>query len=284
MGGTVYNVAVFVVIAIAIYYFYKWLSGNSSNENTESIIYNPPYAGMVANASNPNVYTLSTNPDLPSIYGGGELSISTWIYVSKWTNTVNHNKRFLTLSNDSTGAILVLYLGQNTPKLGVRVSTSDLTLNSTELNKIVGVSVNAAGASSSSAPIGIYGDASTEKCDIESLDLQRWVNITVVLDGKVADVYIDGKMSRSCVLSGPFKATEGNPATRVTLGGNYGFNGLIGQTRLANFAYSPDNIYAIYQNGPNDTSIFTKIKGYFDPKQYSFSLTVNGQNIASASS
>jgi hypothetical protein len=68
----------------------------------------------------------------------------------------------------------------------------------------------------------------------------------------------------------------------VIVGGPYGFGGLIGTTKVANFAYSPDRVYQIYQSGPNDTSIWTKIKSYFDPSQFSFSVKVNNQNLGSA--
>jgi hypothetical protein len=51
----------------------------------------------------------------------------------------------------------------------------------------------------------------------------------------------------------------------------------------ANFAYGPDAVYRMYSSGPMDTSIWSIIKGYFDPAQYSFSLKRNGQDLVAAS-
>lgn len=279
MGSTASSVAMFVVIGIAIYYFYKWLSGDG--EINEEIIFNPSYGGMPGKSSSiPKPFV----PTSVSLYQGGEFSVSTWVYISDWTIDRGRNKPFLTLSGGPNFATMVMYLGQNTSKLGVRVSragnttASDFKLTTTtggELSKI-----RSFDASSAVGPS--YNDSNLEKCDIESIELQRWVNITAVLNGKTVDVYIDGKMSRSCVLDGMFLVAAGDSLS-VTLGGPLGFGGLIGQTRVADFAYSPDRVYQIYQNGPNDTSLFTKIKGYFDPKQYSFSLKVSGQDMVSAS-
>ena len=37
-------------------------------------------------------------------------------------------------------------------------------------------------------------------CDLTDIDLQRWINITVSVNGRIVDVYYDGKLARSCVL------------------------------------------------------------------------------------
>jgi hypothetical protein len=70
----------------------------------------------------------------------------------------------------------------------------------------------------------------------------------------------------------------------MNLGHAQGFGGFIGKTNVANFAYGPDAVYRMYSNGPMDTSIWSIIKGYFDPSQYSFSLKRNGQDLVAASS
>jgi hypothetical protein len=66
--------------------------------------------------------------------------------------------------------------------------------------------------------------------------------------------------------------TVDGDSPQLIIGGPYGFGGLIGTTRAANFAYSPDQVYKNYQNGPMDTSLWSKIKGFFDPSQYSMSV------------
>jgi hypothetical protein len=280
-GGMVFKVAVFVIIALALYYFYKWLNGSGAFNDV--VIYTSPNSGLPGMATSVTKLTTTAN-NVPTIFEGGEYSVSTWIYITNWEVNRGFNKPFLVIDGGgSTFKTMILYLGQNIPKLGIRTSTSDgspsstgMVLNNTTLGQIRPTS--AAGGFGASPYTDTGGDFGL--CDIESVDIQRWVNITVVLSGRTQDVYIDGKLSRSCVLPKMYMVDSGDN-TQISLGGPYGFGGLIGQTKAADFAYSPDQVYKIYQAGPLDSSLWTQIKGYFDPSQYSFSVQRNGQNIVS---
>ena len=276
MGGMAFNVAMFALVGVAVYYFYKWLSGDG--ETSDVVVFTSPVAGLPGKSDNPKVYNSEGIQEMPGLYEGGEFSVSTWVYIADWTINKGYNKPFLMISGGKANGFstIVMYLGQNSSKLGVRVSSENALLTTAEINKIRPIS----GSSFGGYP---YTDSDTDfkPCDIENIDLQRWVNITAILNGRTLDVYIDGKMSRSCVLPSMYKVS-GSSLT-VSLGGPYGFGGLIGQTAVADFAYSPDRVYQIYQNGPNDTSLWSKIKGYLDPGQYSFSVQTNGQNVVSAS-
>ena len=237
-------------------------------------MYGDPESGMKAmSESGPKVFK---GLQLPALYGGGEYSVSTWVYITNWGINKLKNKVFLTLSGGGgTGGYktLVLYLGQNVNKLGVRVSYdtnasvgSPNILNSAQMGKI----------SSGVTPYtDIAGDF--KKCDIESIDLQRWVNITVVLSGRTSDVYIDGKLSRSCVMDGMFKVDANNPT--LELGGADGFGGYIGMTRAANFAYSPDQVYKHYLNGPFQSSWLAWWQLIMNPGAIGILVTKNGKPI-----
>jgi hypothetical protein len=273
-GKMIFNISVMVIIALAIYYFYRWLNGSGNSDATEVVLYSSPSVGLPGKSTEPSKFT-STSSQLPALYEGGEYSVSTWIYITNWGVNKGYNKPFLRLTGGSTGGYdtLIMYLGQNVSKLGVRVSTEALKLNTAELNKI-------RPATGSSYGVSPYTDIETTKCDIETVDLQRWVNINAVLNGRTLDVYIDGKLSRSCVLDGMYKVSGDAP--KLIVGGPTGFGGLIGQTQAANYAYSPDQVYKIYQNGPFDTSIMTKLMSYFDPGQWSLSVKRNGSNVIAA--
>lgn len=280
----VYKVAIFALIGLALYYFYRWLNG--TGELTDVVLYTSAKDGLPANTTSVTSYS-PANSSIPMMFEGGEYSFSTWIYITNWTVNAGYNKPFLTLGGGG-GAVAassffttVLYLGQNSPKIGIRTSTRDSDkLNTTEMTKI-----RPTPTSGNTSGFGVtpYTDVSSDfrLCDIEAVDLQRWVNITVVLSGRTQDIYIDGKMTRSCVLPAMFKVDGDKPT--IILGGPYGFGGLIGTTRAANFAYSPDQVYKNYMNGPLDTSLWTKIMSYLDISQYSFSISKNGSNIASVS-
>jgi hypothetical protein len=193
--------------------------------------------------------------------------------VKDWNTGRADNKPFLSLSGGNTAATakltLLMYLGKNTNKLGVRVTTESTRTggNNVILNDVL-------------AGTGIYTDDAInfKKCDIEQVDLQKWVNITTVLSGRTLDIYIDGKLSRSCLLEGLFMV-DGDVPTLKLGHKDKGFGGIIGMTRAANFAYSPDRIYNYYQQGPFSSFSLSSL----NPGEYSFDLKRNGASVFSAS-
>jgi hypothetical protein len=92
------------------------------------------------------------------------------------------------------------------------------------------------------------------QCDIAEIDLQRWTMITVVLSGKTIDVYIDGKLVRSCVTPSYFKV---DPTADVKLNmlDRGGFDGYVGNTTVGSYSMNPDEIYKTYMSGPNGVSL-----------------------------
>lgn len=260
----VFRVLMYILLILVLYYVYKFLYGDSWAQK-DIVVYSASSHTNGMPSNNSTVTTLTTS--IPQIYPGGEYSINTWIYVNGWSTTTN--KPFLRLSGGGSFETLVLFLGKTTNKLGVRISTSDATnpprLTSSEMAKIAPGSITP------------YRDADMEKCDIESVDLQKWVNITVVLMGTTVDVYMDGKLARSCVYTTTFNA-DGNTPT-IKLGGPDAFNGFIGSTRAANFAYSPDIVYSHYQQGPFAGFSLSSL----NPFSYNLTISSNGSTVFSTS-
>ena len=272
-GKIVFMVAIFAILAVVLYRLSGFLQGSDSSL-INNVVYSSPNSGMPGMSTTPSSFDQKI---VPPIYQGGQYSVSTWIYITNWGVNAGYNKPFLVLDGGgSTFNTMVMYLGQNVNKLGVRVSTDTVKITPTTMSQIRPASGNGYGVSPYTDMAGDF-----KMCDIEMVDMQRWVCITAVLDGRTLDLYIDGKLSRSCVLSGMFNVDGSSPT--LALGGPYGFGGLIGKTELANFAYSPDQVYKIYQNGPLDNSLLSQLKSYLDPGQYSFSISKNGQAVASGS-
>jgi len=276
-------ILVIILLFLCLYYLYKFLNGDS--DVTDVVIWESPTDGLPTGATvggsnlltidGAKQYNAASGSAVPYIYPGGEYTVSTWIYVTKWDN--NKNKPFLTLSGNGTGVgtfmTLLLFLGKSTNKLGVRVSNGDA------LNQ--GLQLNATEYAAMLNGTGNYRDeVYNVGGDIEEVNLQRWVNITVVMMGKTLDVYIDGKLSRSTVLPSSFTANNpeaitNNPPQTLTLGDKNSFRGYLGMTRAANYAYTPDRVYANYQHGP--------FKGWslssMDITQYSLTVKKNDSVI-----
>jgi hypothetical protein len=264
-------ILIVVVLIYLLYYLWAWMNTKDSVE--DMIVYKGVKDGGIK--ADENTWNASnTGVKVAKIYGGGEYSVSTWIYVRGWTSS--RNKPFLELTNGTSKSTLFLYLGRYTPKLGVRVNTQ--ASQAVELSKI---NDGITGYTDNDA------DISMGACDIESVDLQRWVHITIVMSGKTVDVYIDGKLSRSVILQSTFYADE-NTSSGIKLGHKggttndtttLGFNGFIGSTRTANIAYTPDKVYNIYKNGPYPGFSLDS----FDITQYTLQVLNGGSVIFTTS-
>lgn len=92
------------------------------------------------------------------------------------------------------------------------------------------------------------------QCDIPEIDLQRWTMVTIVLSGKTVDVYIDGKLSRSCVTKSYFKVDPTEDVT-INIADRGGFDGYIGNTTVGSYSMNPDEIYKTYLAGPSGVSL-----------------------------
>ena len=64
---------------------------------------------------------------------------------------------------------------------------------------------------------------STHTCNVANVPIQRWVNLIVSLYGRTLDVYIDGKLVRTCVLPGVAKIANNAPVYVTPLGGFSGY-------------------------------------------------------------
>ena len=69
-------------------------------------------------------------------------------------------------------------------------------------------------------------------CDISNIPLQKWVHIGIVLSNRTLSVFMDGKLSRSCVLKNVPKVVDG----KLYLFQNDGFNGKISDFMYVNYA------------------------------------------------
>lgn len=147
---------------------------------------------------------------------GLEFSYSVWIYIQDWTRGwknifVKGNKTEGAGTNSARAPGLWLY--PDTNALHARINTF-------------------------ASP--------NEGCDIKNIPLQKWVHIAYILNNRTVDIYIDGKLERSCVLRGVPKLND----EPVRVCDNGGFFGKISNLVYFRYAMKPDEVYKIYASGP----------------------------------
>lgn len=89
-------------------------------------------------------------------------------------------------------------------------------------------------------------------CDVKELAMQKWINICTVMNGKTLDVYLDGKLVKTCVYNNYYKVdSTGTVASYLQYGG---FDGYFSQLQIVNSSLTPDDIYKMYLAGPSGSS------------------------------
>lgn len=254
-------VIIFFVGLLGIYYLYQYLFGPKT-ANQYVLLSETKEADV-----EPSKPILITSEKLPMLYEGGEFTVSTWIYVSNWGHRSGRNKSIFRMGGPNFDTIRI-YLGGRKPKVHVRIQTK-------ENNSSTSVGSNANQGNEESLTVqtlnavfdtmqtdsGLLDDASP-MCDLPEIDLQRWVNITASVNGRTVDVYVDGKLVRSCVLPSFYKVDAGGYSAYLLSYG--GFGGFIANTSMYDAALNPEAIYKNYIAGPEPiTSIGDWIRSMF---------------------
>jgi hypothetical protein len=261
---------------IALYYLYQYLFGPRGT-NAYTLISKTRSA-----TTDPSQPIVITSNNLPNIYEGGELTVSSWVYINNWSYRAGFNKSILTIGGPNFDIIRV-YLGGNKPSLKVRLQTRENsgTIQPSSMATAATAATTAATTTATTVPVeslekgtqnATFNILQTDSglldasplCDLPEIDLQRWVNITVAINGKTVDVYLDGKLARSCVLPSFYKVDAGGYSAYLLSYG--GFGGQIANTTVYDTALNPEQVYKNYMAGPEPiTNIWDWLSSFFAP-------------------
>ena len=110
----------------------------------------------------------------------------------------------------------------------------------------------------------MYGSVETSSITeyvIPNIELQKWVCLTISVDTRTMDVYLNGKLINSYVLPGTYKPASGNNVYLGNTNSN-GFSGFITRFRYIKSDISPEESYAIYKDGINASSLGNAFNKY----------------------
>jgi|TARA_B110000483_G_C18192224_1_gene541420 hypothetical protein len=223
--------AIFVIIFIVFLIYVIYLAVQAVNKK---------------NANNPVVVNEVIDADkerpaynLPEVTMGLNQAFSTWIYVKDFNYKFGEYKNILWKGNPGSGSKSVhspsLWLYPLTNSLKVVTSTQDAS--------------------------------AVESCDIPNIPLMTWVHICYVLNNRTVDIYINGKLERSCALRN-LPVLSGDPVYMTMGKPNPGFYGKVGKTQYFTKSLLPTDVMNLYQQGPLGSS------------QYQIQLFTDGKFIS----
>lgn len=104
---------------------------------------------------------------------------------------------------------------------------------------------------------------STFTCNIPNVPLQKWVNIIVSTNGKAVDVYINGKLAKTCLMQYvPYTASDKELV--ITEGG--GFSGHTARFEFFSNPVTPAKAWSIYSKGSGQDSGFASFMSKYQVK------------------
>lgn len=122
--------------------------------------------------------------------------------------------------------------------------------------------------------ISISSTSATHNCAIPNVPIQKWVNLLISVYGRTLDVYLDGKLVKTCVLPGVAKIND-SADVYITPGG--GFSGWTSKFQYYPNAIDPQTAWNIYQQGYG-ASMLNNIFGKY---QIKVSVVENGTESSS---
>lgn len=138
-----------------------------------------------------------------------------WIYVDDWSYNFGREK-------------VIFQKGTNSPKV---------TLGATENDLNVSLDFNEDNSKTSSL----------FKCGVQNVPLQKWTHLIISVNGRTMDIYMNGKLVRTCVMNGvPVYDT----ASPISLTPNGGFSGFTSKFKYWSDTINPQQAWNIYQRGP----------------------------------
>jgi hypothetical protein len=101
-------------------------------------------------------------------------------------------------------------------------------------------------------------------CMIENIPIQKWANVIVSLYGRTLDIYLDGKLVKTCVVPGVPTKVDNSKDVEITPAG--GFSGWTTYIKYWPNASNPQEAYNIYKDGFGGTilgNLFNKYRMRF---------------------
>ena len=111
------------------------------------------------------------------------------------------------------------------------------------------------------------GNTVVHTCSVGNVPIQKWVNLVVSVYGRSMDIYIDGKLVRTCLLPG-VASVNNNADIHITPAG--GFDGWTSRLQYFPNSINPQDAWNIYTKG------YTSWSSMFNSYQVEVSLVSNG--------
>jgi hypothetical protein len=166
--------------------------------------------------------TTISSSDLPDGESSTNFTYSIWFYIDDWNYRYGDKKILFERSMNKSLCPKVYF----TPSVN---------------NLVVEITVYP-----SSSIVTIPEASTVFNCGIPNVPLQKWCNFLMTSYGRTIDLYLDGKLVRTCVLPGVPKIESG---ASVYLTPNGGFSGWTSSFKYWGESVNPEKAWEVYKEG-----------------------------------
>jgi hypothetical protein len=224
--------------------------------------------------------------DIPE-NNSSNFTLSVWFYIDNWGNNISNEKNILYMSVDASAPTLPelssMLTGIST-KVEKDISLNqvkpkniNIALDKYENNLLIDIETYLDKNTSSGTSSSLATKRNYTRYKIPNIPVQKWNNLTLSIDTRTLDVYLDGKLRNSFIMHGLYKnfystnekkniyignMSQGTGAANNN-GVNSGFEGFITRIRYENDSINPQEAYNIYKEGIDKSlakSMFNKYR------------------------
>jgi hypothetical protein len=159
---------------------------------------------------------------------------SIWFFIDDWNYRYGEPKVVFGRMSGGTKPCPMVTLGatENNLMIALQIYPGDDTTTTDTTDSIA----------DSASPV----DTNIHNCNVGNIPLQKWVNLIISAYGRSLDVYIDGKLVRTCVLPGVAKI---DASSDVYITPNGGFSGWTSTFQYWAESCDPQKAWNIYKKG-----------------------------------
>ena len=231
VAGILFTIAIIVLIYLVIRYFFKETTALTSliDANVMTTI---------------NATSLTQN----TTGNANNFAYSIWFYVQDWNYRYGERKViFGRMNNKSTSET-----NSSVPGINGFDPSPLVFLEKMENNIVIALGCYpSAEQIANNYQDGTMNSATSVRsqlhlCQVANVPIQRWVNLLVSVYGRTLDVYMDGKLVKTCLLPGIAMVNQ-NSNVYLTPGG--GFNGYTSKLQYFPHPINPQQAWNIYSAG-----------------------------------
>lgn len=211
----------YIIICVVVVFFLRMIYHTFVGD--DSVL-----TGLASGQTMQTVNSAALSTSSSSSGNTSNFTYSMWFFVDDWNYRYGETK---------------MLFGRMTAATGNKEPCPSVTLGAVQNNLFVHLTVY---PGSDDKPMNNEGNSIVYNCNVPNIPIQRWCNVMISVYGRTLDVYLDGKLVKTCVLPGIAKIDNNSSVFVTPLGG---FAGWTSRLQYWPDSSNPQDAWNVYKQG-----------------------------------